>query len=482
MTFLNKKIISLLIIVIYIFTINSVKAQNTTYYSSGSSYDPSTGLETTWTSTRTEDENASSNTSLNTNGNPDFIDWVDGNELRVNDNEVAYILNTLLSTTKNLYRETLRNNFWYMDKLGIKAEKDQGLEKAKIQTLTNELDQEFIDWVNYGFNEGNPAYIADSTNFFKRLRERVTKDFVKTLDKLFPEGTSDTPDFMEDIKMILLRGEDVEINYDDEIKSTIMSWDEFKDLEAYQNPTMIYNSLKSRLDTLIQENNSNYNAELLAGNGFLSFKKCDVSYTDNSDNVSQSDKGVITFYGDINYYDGDLWAKGGGKAPVVKCVVITPGAVIYDKLSSINTAKDQILRMNAALTNGKDSLLSGIKEELETSQTDILKYGLLSTNSTDKKIDTKKLNEKIKENSVILAESTGGNMKIENDLSNPRNVDSPYYPGNFLTDDEWEKIWGTGETITDAPEWYDKENYLFGKDWDKWEMLDVFKKQNSIKK
>ena len=450
MNFLNKKIISLLIIVIFIFTTNTVKAQMGTYING---VDPFVQF---WVTT---DGGYGGQTTLN-----------------VSDDEVLKVLNSL-------YLETLRNNFWYMDKLGIKAEKDQGLEKAKIQTLTNELDQEFIDWVNYGFNEGNPAYVIDTTNFFRKLNNRLTNDFVETLEKFFPDSAEDTPSFFKDIKRVLARGKDTQVTpeEEEETKKIILSWDMWKDKETYNNPQTIYNSFKIRLDKIIEDNNNYYMIELSENNGFLSFKKCDVSYMDSKNNISQADKNVITFYGDLNYYAKNLWEetkegkKYENKVPIVSCVVITPGAVIYDKLSSINTAKDQILRMNAALTNGKDSLLGGIKDELESSQTNILKYGLLSVTATD----TKKLNDKIKENSLILASSTGGNIKIEDDLSNPRNTESPYYPGKFLTDEEWKKIWGTGDkTITDAPGWYDKKNYLFGKDWDKWNVLNVFKKQN----
>ncbi|MFA5934788.1 MAG: hypothetical protein WC827_02825 [Candidatus Paceibacterota bacterium] len=392
--------------------------------------------------------------------------------LYVQDTEATKILRKLASTTESLYLETLRNNYWNQDNPQIE-DKNQGIEKNKINILTGELDKEVVKWMNQGFNQDNSSFISDA-DFYENARKGNVRDMVNSIELLSKDGLPSDQQYYKDILRAISANNGDTSKITEDFYPTIKeendngetaSWDEWLGMttDENKNPIIAYLSIQEALDSNITETQNKYFEEIKIGNGFLTYKECNVLYYDKNGN--QTGKKDEPFYGDINY-EKDIWeGVPEGNFPKVECKDVTPGNVISDKLNSISTSKDEILRMNAALSNGKDNVIDGIQGELKQLQNDILNKGILGTYTTS----TEALNKKIEDNNKLLISTEGGVKKVSEDLSNPKNPNSPYNPKGILPGEEWKKIWGEK---TDIPSWYDEEDYLFDWEWDIWDYAD----------
>ncbi len=412
--------------------------------------------------------------------------------LKVKDEDLVKILENIASTTENLYAETLRNNYWTLYNEETRNEKEQSIAKYKALKLENLIEENILSWVNEGFNidkegqNGHPAYIEDEAVFFDNIEIKMRENFQKLIETYYQYAPEDEKNYLEKISKILrskkssildvsdyyLEGDDESLS-DDEVEG----WDNWLGLntDKFTNPVIAFLIAKENLDDLINTEKDKYRNEIANGNGFLSFKKCNIEYYnietgqlgyDGEDEPPPGD----SFYGDPYYVD-NIWSSAPGATyPVVSCTTIIPGYLIAEQVSDIYRSKYNFIKQTAINTDGSDLVLDSIQEELKEFQKDIFKTGIVGKKSSEGgESSYKKLNDAIEKASEELKKRDGGNTKISEDTDDPRNTNSRFYPKNFLTGDKWKEIWDFKQnTNNDWYGWFDSLYDWYSDNW-KWD-------------
>jgi hypothetical protein len=406
----------------------------------------------------------------------------------INSNEILKTLKELSSTTENLYTETLRNNYWMMYNEETRNEKEQSLSKYKALKLQNVIEENILSWVNEGFNVtkdgGKPAYIEDEALFFNEMEIKIRENFQKFIDRFYEFTSKEERVYLEKIKKILSSMTENALTEDDYYandsssgpfsQETIRSWDDWVgiNLDGYTNPDMAFSTAESYLNNLISIEKEKYSKEIENGNGFLSFKRCKIDYY----NIETGQLGYggedeppleDYFFGDP-YYQDDIWSGApGGTYPVVSCTTIIPGYLIAEQVSEIYRSKYNFIKQTAISTNGNDLVLDSIEKDLKDFQKKIFEIGIIGRDSsTEDDALYSDLNDAIEKASEELKKRDGGNTKISEDIDDPRNTNSRFYPKNFLTDEKWKEIWDFKENTNNN--WYNWFDFLYNWVTDNW--------------
>lgn len=409
--------------------------------------------------------------------------------LKVKDEDLVEILGKIASTTESLYAETLRNNYWMLYNEETRNEKEQSLSKYKALKLQNLIEENILSWVNEGFNtdkdgkNGKPAYIEDEANFFYEMEIKIKENFRKYLDVYYQFAPEEEKNYLEKIKKILpsmtdsvLTESDYYLESDEESLSDedVEDWDKWLGLSTneFTNPMIAFLDAKDNLENLIYNEKEKYKKEIEDGKGFLSFKRCEIKYYDietGSFDYNGEDEPPIEdyFFGDPYYYD-DIWKEApGGTYPVVSCTTIIPGYLIAEQVSDIYRSKYNFIKETAVSSNGNDLVLDSIEKNLKDFQTKIMEVGVIGRDSSTEKDDLySELNDAIEKASEELKERDGGNTKISEDMDDPRNTSSRFYPKNFLTDDKWKEIWDFEQNTGNS--WYSWFDFLYDWQQDNW--------------
>ncbi len=400
--------------------------------------------------------------------------------LKVKDEDLVEILGKIASTTESLYAETLRNNYWMLYNEETRNEKEQSLSKYKALKLQNLIEENILSWVNEGFNtdkdgkNGKPAYIEDEANFFYEMEIKIKDDFKRYLDIYYQYAPEDEKNYLDKIKKILASMTDAPLTEDDYYanndnsgpfsQETIVDWSSWLsiNLNEYTNPNQAFLNARSFMNDLINSEKEKYIKEIENGNGFLSFKRCQIKYFTMDGNPDGEGE---TYYGDPYYIKSeDMWEKGLPEYdyPIVSCTTIIPGYLIAEQVSDIYRSKYDFIKETAISTNGNDLVLDSIEKDLKDFQTKIMKVGVIGRDSSVKNDDLySELNDAIEKASEELKGRDGGNTKISEDTDDPRNTNSRFYPKNFLTDEKWKEIWDFKQNENN--DWYGWFDFLY--DW-----------------
>ncbi len=161
-----------------------------------------------------------------------------------------------------------------------------GLAKSVVNSVLQTMIRETTLWVNRGF-DGSPAFIKDRDAFFESVADRVVSDIIENNAQL--QFLCEPFEF--DLKYRLnidFYGTDVYEPYctiddiGDNIDGAIdlveknFSWDNFLDVNVREGNNIwgVYYNLKNDIDSRIVEEKKEVEEDEKRGSGFLSIKKC----------------------------------------------------------------------------------------------------------------------------------------------------------------------------------------------------------------
>jgi hypothetical protein len=158
--------------------------------------------------------------------------------------------------------------------------------------------------------------------------------------------------------------------------------------QPQNTPMGAYLIAQAQLESQVTKKQSAVSSDINNGNGAISYKTCSDSIyeIDNNGEIKNSSNPKIFTYTGSDFYGNkdtqDYLNKNSAKRLTVKtnCIVKTPGTTIATMLGFKSTSEQRIDEVGAALSNGIDSVLSALANQLVKFASDQLQAGVLGKN------------------------------------------------------------------------------------------------------
>jgi len=272
----------------------------------------------------------------------------------------------------------------------------QSLAKLAALQLIQNITESTVNWINNGFKGPNgqsgPVFIANPGEFLANTADQVVGDVLFNdpslnflcapfqLQVKLALGLSYSQPLYKQINCTLT-GALTNINNAAVDFTSNTGWTNWLQIstQPQNNAFGAFLIAKAGIDSQIAAKQASAVEQLRYGQGALSFMQCNKVTYDKDGNKLTSE----TFTGSSSYQQPKTEASADGSyTKMENCSVKTPGATIVGMLDANTTSNTQIASLDAALSNGIDSIFNALLNQLESQLMSRLKNGILGDNSS----------------------------------------------------------------------------------------------------
>ncbi|MDE1945740.1 MAG: hypothetical protein KGH93_00910 [Patescibacteria group bacterium] len=311
--------------------------------------------------------------------------------------QIAASAGATAGSTAGIATEQTGQDIWTQAWNKVVLPAAEGAAKQFALQLIQNLTEATVKWINSGFN-GQPTYVADIGGFLANTADQTVGNMLFNdpslnflcapfqLQVKLALGLSYSQPFYKQINCTLSGAINNATNAVNNFTNTVNT--DFRTPGGWQNwlsiTTQPQNNAigaflvaRSNLDSQISAKQAAASTELTLGQGALSYMQCDLNtYTPNGNLVSTKHITTSPNYGSSFKSTTD---QGGYYTQLDNCEVKTPGSVITQMLGFQATGDARTLELEAALSNGIDTIFQALANELVKSAADQLANGLIGS-------------------------------------------------------------------------------------------------------